>query len=220
MSEIFREIDEELRRENLLKLWSRYGKHAIAVVVAIMLMVGGFVAWRDHQRANGAPSRHATTARWRWHARARVRKPARCSRRLSRDGGGYGVLAAFEQADLLAKGGDARARWQRTTGSPRRPTSSPEFRDVATLLSVMHALPDGDPKATIAKLEPLTASGSPWRATALELTAVAQLKIGDKAIARDIYQKLADDLAAPQGLRARAAEMVTALADVEPLRPR
>jgi len=213
VSEIFREIDEELRRENLLKLWSRYGKHAIAVVIAIMLMVGGFVAWRDHQ----ASERRAQSARYNSAlAMAREGKNSEAGQvfaTVSRDGGGYGVLAAFEQADLLAKAGDAKgavAAYDRIAVSP---DLDPEFRDIATLLSVMHSLPDGDAKAAIAKLEPLTASGSPWRATALELTAVAQLKSGDKANARDIYQKLADDLGAPQGLRARAAEMVTALAD-------
>ena len=33
VSDIFREIDEELRRDNLLKLWSQYGRYIIAVAV-------------------------------------------------------------------------------------------------------------------------------------------------------------------------------------------
>jgi hypothetical protein len=44
------------------------------------------------------------------------------------------------------------------------------------------------------------------------LTAAAKLKAGDKAGALDIYKKLADDLAAPEGVRARAAEMAAVLA--------
>ena len=56
----------------------------------------------------------------------------------------------------------------------------PEFRDLAVLLSVMHGLPDGDPKAAIERLQPLTASGNPWRASALDLTAAAKLKAGDR----------------------------------------
>jgi hypothetical protein len=71
---------------------------------------------------------------------------------------------------------------------------------------------DSDPQATITRLEPLTASGKPWRASALELTAAARLKLGDKTAALEIYKKLADDLAAPEGVRARAAEMAAALA--------
>ena len=66
------------------------------------------------------------------------------------------------------------------TSSPARPASIREFRDLAVLLSVMHGLPDGDPKAAIERLQPLTASGNPWRASALDLTAAAKLKAGDR----------------------------------------
>ena len=89
--------------------------------------------------------------------------------------------------------------------------TDPEFRDLAVLLSVMHGLPDGDPKAAVERLQPLTASGNPWRASALDLTAAAKLKSGDRDGALAIYKELADDLSAPQGLRARAAEMAAAL---------
>ena len=47
MSDIFREIDEELRRDNLLKLWSRYGRYVIAVAVLALVIAGAIVAWRD-----------------------------------------------------------------------------------------------------------------------------------------------------------------------------
>ena len=62
------------------------------------------------------------------------------------------------------------------------------------------------------RLAPLTATSNPWRPIALELTAVARLKSGDKSGALEVYKTLADDVAAPQGLRARAAEMAAALA--------
>ena len=56
------------------------------------------------------------------------------------------------------------------------------------------------------------ASGNPWRPSAIELTAIARLQSGDKSGALDLFKSLADDPATPQGLRARAAEMVAALA--------
>jgi hypothetical protein len=86
------------------------------------------------------------------------------------------------------------------------------FRELATLLSAMQAMPDGDPHSVIDRLAPLTSPGNPWRSTALELTAAARLKAGDKSGALEVYKTLADDLAAPQGMRTRAAEIVAALA--------
>jgi hypothetical protein len=75
----------------------------------------------------------------------------------------------------------------------------------------MNGLVDGDAQSQISRLKPLTETGNPWRPTALEVTAAAQLKAGDRAAALDIYKKLADDPAAPEGVRGRAAEMAAAL---------
>ena len=211
MSDIFREIDEELRRDNLLKLWQRYGKYVIAVAMLALVIAGGVVGWREYQ----ARERRAQAARYA-SALALIRsgkdaEAARAFAALAHQGGGYAVLAAFEQAELLAKGGDRKgavAEYDRLAAST---AVDPEFRDLALLLSALQALPEADATATIERLKPLTASGNPWRVSALDLTAAAKLKAGDRAGAREIYQQLADDLTAPQALRARAAELAAAL---------
>lgn len=211
VSDIFREIDEELRRDNLLKLWKQYGKYVIALVVLALLIAGGVVAWRDHL----ASERRAEATRYA-SGLALLREgksedAAKLFQSLPQNGSGYGMLAAFEQAEMQAKAGDRKgtvAAYDRLAASSNL---DPELRDLAVLLSVMHALPDGDPQAAIQKLQPLTASGNPWRASALDLTAAAKLKAGDRNGALEIYKQLADDLSAPQGLRARAAEMTAAL---------
>ena len=75
----------------------------------------------------------------------------------------------------------------------------------------MNGFADADPQKVIDRLKPLAEGDSPWRYTALDLTAAAKLKAGDNAGALDIYKKLAADAAAPEGVRGRAAEMVTVL---------
>lgn len=211
MSDIFREIDEELRRDNLLKLWSRYGRYVIVAAVLLVLVAGAFVAWRDHQaserRAQGSRFSAALTL----VRQGKEAEAAKLFAVLAREGGGYSIASAFEGAGLLAKSGDSKAAiaaYDRLAGSSGMDR---EFRDLAVLLSVMHGLADGDAKAAIERLAPLAASGNPWRASALDLTAAAKLKAGDRAGAAEIYRQLADDLAAPRGLRARAAEMAAAL---------
>jgi hypothetical protein len=57
----------------------------------------------------------------------------------------------------------------------------------------------------------LTAGNSPWRHSALELTALLAQRSGDAAKAREIYTSLADDPTTPRQLRGRAAEMVAVL---------
>jgi hypothetical protein len=209
VSDIFREIDEELRRDNLLALWARYGRYIIAVVVLVLVVAGGIAAWRSHQ----VSLRQAESARFASGlALARAGKTADAAMvfaTIAKDGGGYGVLASFEDAALLRKSGGpkkAAAAYDRIAAES---SVSPVLRGLATVLSVMQ---DDDPKGTIMRLEPLTAADNPWRPTALELSAAAELKLGDNKAALSTYKTLADDLAAPRDLRARAAEMVAALA--------
>jgi hypothetical protein len=211
VSDIFREIEDELRRDNLLKLWSRYGRYVIGVAVLVVLVAGGIVAWREYQ----ASERRAQGQRYS-NALALVREgkdgdAAKVFGQLAREGGGYSLLAGFEEAELLAKSGDRKASiaaYDRLAGSSG---VDPEFRDLAVLLAALQQLADGDAPAAIERLQKLTASGNPWRASALDLTAAAKLKAGDRGGALAIYKELADDLSAPQGLRARAAEMAAAL---------
>jgi hypothetical protein len=212
VSDIFREIDEELRRDNLLALWSRYGRYVIAVVVVALLVAGGIAAWRSHELAE----RQAQSAQFASAlalARAgRTGDAAMVFATIAKEGGGYAQLAAFEEAGLLAKSGEhakAAAAYRRIAEDGG---ISPAFRGLASLLSAMQGGVNADPKTTIARLAPLTADDNPWRPTALELTASAELKLGDKKAALGIYKSLSDDLAAPRDLRARAAEMAAALA--------
>ena len=46
MSELFDEVDEEVRREQLKKLWDKYQIYIIALAVLIIAAVGG---WRGYQ---------------------------------------------------------------------------------------------------------------------------------------------------------------------------
>ena len=211
MSDIFREIDEELRRDNLLKLWARYGRYIITAAVVALVVAGGIVAWREHQLAE----RRAQSTRYAGALTlARDGKEANAAKvfaAIAEEGGGYAVLASFEEAALLAKSGDrsaAIADYDRIAATDL----DPGLRGLALLLSVMQSLPEAGARQTIERLAPLTESGNPWRPTALELTALARLKSGDKSGALDLYKGLADDLAAPPSLRARAAEMAAALA--------
>jgi hypothetical protein len=209
VSDIFREIDEELRRDNLLALWTRYARYIIAVVVLVLVAAAGIAAWRSHQLS----LRQAESARFASGlALARAGKTADAAMVFATiaKGGGYGVLASFEDAALLKKSGDPKKAAAAYDRIAEESSVSPFFRGLATVLSVMQN--DADPKATVARLEPLTAADNPWRPTALELSAAAELKLDDNKAALSTYKTLADDLAAPRDLRARAAEMVAALA--------
>lgn len=214
MSDIFQEIEEELRRENFAKLWTRYGKYVIALAIVVVIAVAGYSGWRQYQ----AHQRQIEGVRYAealdLARQGKDKDAAGAFAALARQaGGGHAVLARLEEGAIKARSGDVEGAIAVYNALAADGSADPIYRDLGTLLGSLYGLKTGDPKAIIERLAPLTAPSNPWHASALELTALAKLKAGDKAAARATYQRLADDLAAPQGLRARAAEMVAALAE-------
>jgi len=214
VADIFQEVDEELRRENYAKLWQRYGKYVIALAVSIVLVTAGVWRWKEYRlhlrQEEGARYASALDLARQGKEKEAVDAFSDVAKQAA---GGHRVLARLQEGALKARVGDnagAIAAYGALAGDA---SADPIYRDVATLLAAQCALKGGDASAAIERLKPLTAANNPWHPSALELTALAQLKSGNKAEARAIYQRLADDLAAPQSLRARAAEMITALAE-------
>jgi hypothetical protein len=212
VSDIFKEIDEELRRENFAKLWQRYGYYVIGFLVAVVILTGLVMAWRGYQARLRAEEGERYQVAMALLHQGKVKEADAAFAAMGQDSTRRAVLARFETAAIQAQTGDkagAVARYEAIAGDA---AVDPSFRDLATILAVQNGLANGDPKRLIERLQPLTAGSGPWQPSALELTALAQLKAGDKKAAHATFQRLADDLAAPQGMRTRATEMVAALA--------
>jgi hypothetical protein len=213
LSDIFEEVDEELRRENFAKLWARYGRYVIALAVLVVLATGGVVQWRKYQLREREDEGARYAEALALAEQGKDKDAADAFTTIAREaGGGHGTLARLEAAALKAKAGDTDGAVAAYAAIVADAAIDPIYRDVATLLWAQLSLKSGDPQAIIARLAPLTAPDNPWHPSALELTALAQMKAGNKAEARAIYQRVADDLKTPAGLRSRAAEMVLALA--------
>jgi hypothetical protein len=87
-----------------------------------------------------------------------------------------------------------------------------DLRDAATRLGALVAVEKLSQAEIDTMLAGLTAGSSAWRFSALEVSAAAALRGGNRGRAKDLYTRIADDPAAPASLRARAAEMLQALA--------
>ena len=134
---------------------------------------------------------------------------------LSKDGtAGYRILAEMKRANLMEKAGDHASASTLYHALAERSDIDSLYRDIARLKAGYLDL-DLSASAQVEKfVEPLAQETNPWRHSAREILALSALKRGDTAKATDIFRKLADDLAAPQGIRARAAEMLSA--DIKP----
>jgi hypothetical protein len=85
------------------------------------------------------------------------------------------------------------------------------YRDLGELLAAQEAFADGSPDDLASQLEKLSGANSPWRYSALELRALAQLRAGDTQNARATLASLVDDPRTPPDMSRRAAELLAAL---------
>lgn len=216
MSDIFREIDEEIRRDNLGQLWKRYGHYVIAGAVAVVIGTGAYVGWRQYQDNRAAAESVRFSAGLDLADKGQFAQGADTFAALAKEGsGGHALLARFEAAGLRARAGDAKAGIAAFKEIAADNSVDAVYRDIAKLLAASWEVDHGDPAAVAGELSGFSAPGNPWRTVALELTAAAQLKSGNKAEARDSYKRLADDPTAPQDLKTRATEIIGALGEQE-----
>lgn len=211
MSDIFNEVDEDLRRDRAQKLWEKYGNYVIAAAVAIVVGTAGFVAWRDYDRRqaeDGALKYVAALDRARG---ADAAAGAAALETVAREApSGYAALARMQEAALKARDNPAAGAEQyRAIAVDTR--VSAEIRNAATLLAALNSVETADPAAIERQVATLTTPGNPWRHMAWEIAALAAVKAGNAEQAKTLYTRIADDPEAPAGLRGRAAEMIAAL---------
>ena len=210
MADIFQEIDEDLRRDRMAKLWARYGKYAIGAAVLIVVATAAGVLyqnWRlqQHEALGLKYTEIASSLRAGDNAKAVSGFEALAAE----DKNGYGLLARIQAAALKAKGDDKEGGVAALAAIAADGSIEQVYRDLATVLGGLYGVDQAKPDETIARMKPLI--DGPWHFTALEVTALAQLKAGDKAGALKTYQGLADDLTAPASLRSRATEIANGL---------
>ena len=49
MSDIFREVEEDVRRERLEKIWKAYGTYIVVAIVLLFAGIGGWQFWQRHE---------------------------------------------------------------------------------------------------------------------------------------------------------------------------
>ena len=98
MSDVFREVDEELRQDQFKQLWKRYGAIMVGAALLLVAAVGGYQAWQSWQQERRAElsDRYAEAIDL-LNAGDDAAGQQALSELVGEDEAGYGVLAAFQQ---------------------------------------------------------------------------------------------------------------------------
>lgn len=208
MADIFDEIDEDLKRDQMQLLWARYGKVVMATVVAIVMLVAvrqGYTAWQTSQ-AEASASAYQQALQSDDVAGA-------LEAQLGKLSDGYEMLAQFQIAAEQATNDNFAAAEARYLTLASDESLDTLYQQAAILLSVMVAPKDSDVSALEARLHDLEIAAGPWQAMALETGAGLALRYGNKDSAVSKYKRLTEMADVPAGLRQRAERMIIILDD-------
>lgn len=204
MTDIFHEVDEEVRREQLKKLWERYGYYIIAGCV---LIVAGIGAWRGYEWWEIKKAAEAGVAFEQAVTLAESGKPQEAEAafaKLATDGtAGYRVLARLREAAELAQS-DPKAAIKSYDDIAADRGAGEAIQDVAALRAGFLLVDSASYAEMRTRLEPLTRADRPFRYSARELLTLSAWKHGDMSAARQWADMIITDPQTPAGARSRA----------------
>lgn len=210
--EFIREVDEDLRRDQLKKLWLRYGSVLVGLAVLAVAGTAGKVAW-DHWRQQEsvaealrfAAAEDALTA-------ARDGEAAEQFAALAADGKtGFVALARLREAEAKLALKDQPGAIAALDDLSATTNDGPVLRELGVLLAAQSQLDTADPTALVHSLEPLATGDAPWRNQARELLALVAIRTGDLDKARQILDELSKEVGVPPSQQRRAEELLQAI---------
>jgi len=213
---LFREVDEELRREQFAKIWERYGTYIVGLAIAIVVAVGGAKMWQAHRLAEaeavGARYQAAATL----EEQAKVADAAKAFEAIAKDGPkGYAALASVAQAGAELKLGNRAAAFAIFEALAGNASTDPEIAAFARLQAAALRLGEADFAEMENRLKPLTGDDSAWRIPARELLGTAALKAGKLDVARTTLTSMLADPGLSQGATERVNRLMAAVTSSE-----
>ena len=212
MPDIFSEVDEEVRRERMLKIWKRFGPFLVAAVVTFIAGMGGKIYW-DQWRER---LRIGESDRYQQALVLLTQGNSAPAKAILEDLGanskfGYRLLARLQIASNLAREGQRAAALGAFDALAADTDLERRYREYAALMAASLAIDEGELDAALARLQPLMAEEAPWKFSARELYGTALYFKGDFDGAEKAFTALLGDTQAPPDLQGRAQEMLLVL---------
>ena len=215
MADFFHEIEEDLRRDQAMALWKKYGNWVIGAALLLVLAVAGHWGWTKyttHQRLQASADFLAAAG----NADATQRDAALA--KVAAEGGSYATLARFRLAEAALKADD-KAKARGILGEIAADAATdPALAGLARMQAALLELEIGKPEAAADLVKDMLVEGHAYRLAALEVTGLAALAGGDKAKAKATFEELktaaaADDVGGGPSFEQRADQLLDRLKD-------
>ena len=207
-----REVDENLRRDQMADMAKSYGKWIVAAVILFLGAVGGYLYWQNYSQKQAAVESEAISAALDKVAAGNSNTAqtdlvplSDSSNDVSRASALLGRAALALRKNDRNGAIDLHKQVEGDSGLPQ------PYRDLALVRRTMTEYDSLKPDEIIARLAPLVEPGKPFFGSAGEMTAMAMLGKGDRNGAGQLFARIAADKQVPQSIRSRAVQLAGSL---------
>ena len=208
MSDIFREVEEEVRQERLQKWWKKYGDYVIAGVSVVVITVAGYKLWQHYQEQQRLKASSQYQSALQLSATGENDLAAQAYAQIAKSAPrGYTAVARLSQADaLLAQGktDEAVAVYMALTKNDKA-----GLGEVARIRAAWAQADTMSTDELRTLLAPLNDQKSAWRFMAREILAYRAFRDGKLSEAQKEFEALGNATDAPATVRQRAGAMAT-----------
>lgn len=210
--EFIREVDEAVRQDRWTTIWKQYNAYIVGAALAVVVGTSAGVGWQTYQKNKLDGHARGLAAATTLLAEDKPAEAASAFRALANDaGGGVGVIATLRSAEAEKEAGNPSAKLDALKELAANGDAGPLYTRLANLLALQETFNDADAESLIGELQEAATPDNPWRASLLELKAVAEMKSGKTNDARATLQALLDAPGTPSNLARRATELLNAL---------
>ena len=207
-----REVDEELRRDQMMTFLRRWGWWLIVAIVLVVAAYGGWLWWQAHQRdvaaAEGAELADALESIERSNPAAATPKLTELA---ASDISGYRAQALSAQADILLAKDDTKGAAAKFAAIASDEKQAKPVRDLALLRQTSAEFDVLQPQTIVDRLRGLANKDSPWFGTAGEMMAAAYLRMNRPDLAGKLFAEIAKTETVPETIRTRVVQMAGVL---------
>jgi hypothetical protein len=207
-----KEVDDELRKEQVGNFVARYGWWIAAAFVLFLGAVGGWIWWQGRQEtAAAAEGESLLKALESMEAGNRAAAAPKLAELARSDVEGYRAAALFARANSETAAGNAPAAIATLRAIAADQGLDQIYRDAALLRQTALEFDTLQPQAVVQRLRPLARAGSPWLGSAGEMLGIAYLKMHRPDLAGPVFAQVGRDEHVPPSIRTRAVQMAGSL---------